>query len=316
MVVGCSGGRDDSANNRNLPLPLPIAKKSVAPPDPVGELFNDGPRTVITYSADSDPLAILFRDPVFIANLSSPTVAQKTVIALKEPDVDNAVQVEPAAQIVQKMQPEPSQLSPQIITLSPQKQLAQEQTPPNSRDLISKKEAQQIGPQSETSTVTKIAPIPTPSASNLAQTESAAPTPTSKSLVSMNGLTNNGGVWPVPGKPINVFGAKGPEGLALHGLFFKAPQGTPVKAIDVGQVVFSQPLKRYGNVVIVDHGRQYTSIYSYNSKLTKRVGDQVSKGETIALVGNTGSLPEPALYFEVRHQGKPISPSLFINSKP
>lgn len=99
--------------------------------------------------------------------------------------------------------------------------------------------------------------------------------------------------------------------LAVHvlhpGLEFSAPEGTPVKAVGNGKVVFSDWLKGYGLLLIIDHGREYMSLYAHNQSLFKRKGDKVQKGEELATVGHTGGFRKDGLYFEIRRQGKPIS---------
>ena len=130
--------------------------------------------------------------------------------------------------------------------------------------------------------------------------------------VSLNGLKQKSANWPLPIKPANVFGAKSPEGSAWIGLVFKSKSGEPVKAVEDGRIVFAQNLRGYGNLIIVDHGRQYTSIYGYNSALTKNVGDTVRAGDTIAMTGNTGPITDEGMYFEIRKEGIPINPMLYL----
>jgi septal ring factor EnvC (AmiA/AmiB activator) len=128
----------------------------------------------------------------------------------------------------------------------------------------------------------------------------------------MSGLKPNSGKWPIAGKPLNVFGAKGEKGQAWRGLLISGKQDEPVGSIEAGKVIFAQPLRGYGNMIIVDHGQQYMSIYGYNDQLTKGVGDMVKKGEKIATVGKSGPIDTSALYFEVRQNGTAINPTLFL----
>jgi septal ring factor EnvC (AmiA/AmiB activator) len=134
--------------------------------------------------------------------------------------------------------------------------------------------------------------------------------------VVLDGLKQKTAGWPIATKPSNVFGAKGPDGTAWRGLVYKSPAKTPVKAIDPGTVVFAQPMRGYGNVIIIDHGKNYTSIYGYNEALTKKVGDYVRKGETVALVGDSGPLADEALYFEIRKGTLPIDPTIYLATNP
>lgn len=97
-----------------------------------------------------------------------------------------------------------------------------------------------------------------------------------------------------------------------RGLMIQARQGSDVLACANGQVVFSDWLRGFGNLIIVDHGDGYLSIYANNESLYKSVGDKVSRGETIASVGNTGGEERPGLYFELRRNGQPFNPLPWI----
>jgi len=79
-----------------------------------------------------------------------------------------------------------------------------------------------------------------------------------------------------------------------------------------GKVVYAGWLGGFGNLMIVDHGAKYLSVYAYNQGLLKQVGDSVRAGEAIATVGATGGQVEPGLYFEIRHDGKPVNPLLWL----
>ena len=98
------------------------------------------------------------------------------------------------------------------------------------------------------------------------------------------------------------------SGPAWRGIFIKAGQGAPVKAVSNGKVVFSEWLRGFGQLIILDHGDQYMSIYGNNQRLAKSVGDMVKQGDTIASVGDSSGNLETGLYFELRHQGQPIDP--------
>lgn len=93
-----------------------------------------------------------------------------------------------------------------------------------------------------------------------------------------------------------------------QGLAFFANEGTPVKAIHPGKILFSDWLKGYGLLLIIDHGHGYMTLYAHNQALTKQKGDWVEGGEKIAEIGHSGGLRENGLYFEIRHNGKAISP--------
>ncbi len=93
-----------------------------------------------------------------------------------------------------------------------------------------------------------------------------------------------------------------------QGVMFYAKEGLPVDAVYPGKVVFSDWLKGYGLLIIIDHGRGYMTLYAHNQALFKQTGENVEQGEQIATVGHSGGLKENGLYFEVRHRGKAISP--------
>ncbi len=118
---------------------------------------------------------------------------------------------------------------------------------------------------------------------------------------------------PVAGELMNRFGAPREDGgLSWKGLFIRSAQGTAVKAIAAGQVVFADWLRGFGNLVIVDHGEGYMSLYSNNESLYKQVGERVQPGDAIATVGNSGGQPDTGLYFEMRHQSRPVNPLLWV----
>jgi len=118
--------------------------------------------------------------------------------------------------------------------------------------------------------------------------------------------------YPVRGEVQGRFGAERPDGGLWRGIVLRASEGTPVKAIAAGRVVYADWLKGFGNILIIDHGAQYLSVYAYNQSLLKQVGQAVAAGEAIATVGATGGQVESGLYFEIRHQGKPVNPLLWL----
>jgi septal ring factor EnvC (AmiA/AmiB activator) len=120
---------------------------------------------------------------------------------------------------------------------------------------------------------------------------------------------------PVKGVVSNRFGGPRQEGGTWKGLFIRAEAGGDIKAIASGQVVFAEWMRGFGNLLIIDHGSQYLSIYGYSDSLLKQVGDSVQGGDPIATVGNSGGNPESGLYFELRHQGNPVDPLQWANLK-
>jgi len=120
---------------------------------------------------------------------------------------------------------------------------------------------------------------------------------------------------PVRGQVRGRFGSPRDGGGTWRGLFIRAPGGSEVKAIASGRVVFAEWMRGFGNLLIIDHGDAYLSIYGNNDSLLKQVGDPVQGGENIASVGNSGGNPETGLYFELRHQGQPIDPMKWASLK-
>lgn len=118
--------------------------------------------------------------------------------------------------------------------------------------------------------------------------------------------------YPVRGQVQGRFGMERPEGGRWRGIVLRAQEGTRVNAIAAGRVVYADWLNGFGNILILDHGQQYLSVYAYNQSLLKQVGQVVSAGEAIATVGATGGQVESGLYFEIRHQGKPVNPLLWL----
>jgi len=116
--------------------------------------------------------------------------------------------------------------------------------------------------------------------------------------------------WPISGKPSNRFGKSRNEGkMRWQGINIPAKEGTTVKAIHHGRVVYSDWLRGSGLLLIIDHGDGYMSLYAHNQSLLREVGEWVSAGTPISRVGDSGGLDRSALYFEIRHQGKPTNPA-------
>ncbi len=118
---------------------------------------------------------------------------------------------------------------------------------------------------------------------------------------------------PVRGKLLNSFGGqRSGKHVTWKGLFIQSPSGSDVKAISEGRVVFADELRGFGNLIILDHGNGYMSLYGNNETLHKQVGNIIRGGDTIATVGNSGGNPDSGLYFELRHKGKPFDPLTWI----
>ena len=117
--------------------------------------------------------------------------------------------------------------------------------------------------------------------------------------------------WPVKGNLLRSFGSKKQGYLKWKGVLLGAPVGRQVQTIHNGTVIFSDWLKGYGLLTVIDHGKGYMSLYAHNQTLLKSVGDQVETGEPIALVGQSGGQNQAGLYFEIRHQGQAVNPRLW-----
>ncbi len=140
-------------------------------------------------------------------------------------------------------------------------------------------------------------------------TRTPEPFRTDKPFSRLKGLLN----LPVQGELMNRFGAPREDGgVSWKGLFIRAANGAAVKAVAAGQVVFSDWLRGFGNLIIVDHGEGYMSLYSNNESLYKQVGETVQPGDAIAAVGNSGGQTEAGLYFEMRHQSRPFNPLSWV----
>ncbi|MGQ9862093.1 MAG: murein hydrolase activator EnvC family protein [Thiobacillaceae bacterium] len=118
---------------------------------------------------------------------------------------------------------------------------------------------------------------------------------------------------PVAGEIVSRYGQpREGGGPAWKGLFIRAPQGREVRAVGNGRVAFADWLRGFGNLLILDHGDGFLSLYSNNESLYKQVGELVRAGDVISSVGNTGGQEEPGLYFELRHQGRPFDPLSWV----
>ena len=121
--------------------------------------------------------------------------------------------------------------------------------------------------------------------------------------------------WPARGKVVGAYGESMAGGkLRRNGIIIQASPEDPVQAVHYGRVVFANWLRGFGLLLIIDHGDGYMSLYGHNGGLVKSVGDWVSAGETIAVAGEGGGNPR-GMYFEVRHNGKPINPGQWLHKR-
>lgn len=155
---------------------------------------------------------------------------------------------------------------------------------------------------------------PAPSAESVrgVARDTAGPTPTG---VRFSQLRGNIG-FPVRGELIGRFGAPRAEGgTRWRGIFIRASEGEQVVAVASGEVVFSDWLRGYGNLLIIEHDDDYLTIYGNNDALLRVVGDPIAAGSPIASVGTSGGGQGSGLYFEIRHKGQPVDPMQWIRSR-
>ena len=141
-----------------------------------------------------------------------------------------------------------------------------------------------------------------------AQSASHAP----RQVASAPPVRVGGAGWPLSGQLLAGYGGRMPDGRGSSGLLIAAATGSPVHAVADGTVVFAEWMTGYGLILIVDHGNGYLSLYAHNETLLRNVGDAVHRGDTVARVGNSGGLTQPALYFELRRNGQPVDPNTWL----
>ena len=121
--------------------------------------------------------------------------------------------------------------------------------------------------------------------------------------------------WPINGRVAHSFGSTRSGSLRWEGWLISASAGDNVKTVHHGRVVFSNYLRGFGLLVIVDHGEGYMTLYAHNQELLKETGDWVQSNEVVSRAGDTGGLNKPALYFEIRKQGKPADPKSWLGKR-
>jgi len=121
--------------------------------------------------------------------------------------------------------------------------------------------------------------------------------------------------WPVPGEVLSSFNSSREGALRWEGVVLAAEEGTPVRAIHPGRVVFADWMRGYGLLTIVDHGGGYLTLYGYNQSLLRDVGEWVAVGDILALAGQSGGNSRSALYFEIRNRGKVVNPTRWCDRR-
>ena len=123
-------------------------------------------------------------------------------------------------------------------------------------------------------------------------------------------------IMPVKGKITTLFGSfKNPKYNVVNfrsGIDIETEKGEPIRSVFRGSVIYSDWFKGYGNMIIIDHGNSYYTVYAHLEEAFKSIGDKVDTAEVIATVGDTGSMTGAKLYFEVRHHGKPVNPLVWL----
>jgi len=123
---------------------------------------------------------------------------------------------------------------------------------------------------------------------------------------------------PVEGTIVSQFGSYRNSRFNVvtfrSGIDIRAERGEPIRAVSAGTLIYASWFKGYGNMIIVDHGNSYYTVYAHVEDFFKSKGDAVESDEVIATTGDTGSMMGPGLYFEVRHHGKPLDPLQWVKS--
>jgi septal ring factor EnvC (AmiA/AmiB activator) len=140
-------------------------------------------------------------------------------------------------------------------------------------------------------------------------------TPSTGAFVGMRGRLQ----WPAEGRVVGDFGPQVHPRFGTktfrNGIDIDVAEGTGIVAVAGGQVLYTGWFRGYGNLIIVDHGGEYYTLYGHAASIRVAEGDEVKQGQIIGTVGDTGSLQGPRLYFEVRHGGKPQDPTQWLRPR-
>jgi murein DD-endopeptidase MepM/ murein hydrolase activator NlpD len=123
-------------------------------------------------------------------------------------------------------------------------------------------------------------------------------------------VSSSGFIWPVQGPVTSGFGMR--WGQMHEGIDIAVPVGTPVRASAAGRVIYAGWTSGYGNLVVIDHGNGLATAYAHNSTLLVRQAELVAQGQVISLSGSTGHSTGPHVHFEVRLNGAPVDPLLYL----
>ncbi len=145
-----------------------------------------------------------------------------------------------------------------------------------------------------------------------------APPPDSTSGTGFAGLRGRL-AWPADGRVVGEYGAQVHPRFGTktfrNGIDIDVAEGTSIVAVAAGHVLYTGWFRGYGNLIIVDHGGEYFTLYAHAANIRVAEGDEVKQGQAIGTVGDTGSLQGPRLYFEVRHAGKPQDPAQWLRPR-
>jgi|SaaInlLV_10m_DNA_4_1040232.scaffolds.fasta_scaffold00684_12 septal ring factor EnvC (AmiA/AmiB activator) len=137
------------------------------------------------------------------------------------------------------------------------------------------------------------------------------PPRSTKKFISLKGKLS----WPVKGKVKKLYGRlKPPSNLRWQGVVINANRGNNVRAVSHGRIAFSDWLRGMGNLIIIDHGDGYLSLYGHNESLYKATGEWVEAGDIIGSIGDSGGQSNNGLYFEIRKKSKPQNPTRWCKS--
>lgn len=131
----------------------------------------------------------------------------------------------------------------------------------------------------------------------------------------LTGLASDKGrlLKPADGSVRKLFGKRRQGQVRWKGIMIDGREGSAVKAIAHGRVVYSDWLRGFGLVTIIEHGDGFMTVYGHNQALLRQAGESVVKGETVALLGQSGGQNSPNLYFEIRHKGKAVNPADWLD---
>ncbi len=140
----------------------------------------------------------------------------------------------------------------------------------------------------------------------------APPRAPTRPVAAASGPSVGGAGWPLSGSLLAGYGGKLPDGRPSQGMLIGANAGTSVQAVADGTVVYAEWMSGFGLILIIDHGNGYMSLYAHNDAVLRDAGDAVRRGDPVSTVGTSGGHGRPALYFELRRNGDPVNPDVWL----